>query len=275
MANFLTSHPCIPPYWDDVKLVSNSSTTLEIRQLRMVFIPSVGLIGVTCNLVNIFVLSTFMARSCFHRLLFFLAMFDTLSLLSLLTAWLMVAMDTSIDLCSGPSTKVLLKCLLWAQMFLVDGGSWMALAISLERYLGICWPLRYPARYRKARHFVLSVLLLTLLDTVILFNFKKYRFTLHAIPCHVIVILLLVFLNSSIVMTMVKMDSNSGLPREKLLEGAVILVTVVTVYILCWSPTIIRHSAVQCSAVQCSAVQCSAVQCSAVQCSAVQCSAVH
>jgi hypothetical protein len=256
MANFLTSHPCTPPFWDDVKLVSNSSATLEIRQFRMVFIPSVGLIGVTCNLVNIFVLSTFMAKSCFHRLLFVLAMFDTLSLLTDLTAWLMVTLDTTTALCSGPSTKVLLKCLLWAQMILVDGGSWTTLAISLERYLGICWPLRCPARYRKARHFVLSVLLLTLLGTAILYNFKKYSFTLHAIPCHVIVILLLVFLNSSIVMTMVMMDSNSGLPRERLLEGAVMLVSVVAVYILCWSPTIVRHCAVQCSAVQCSAGTC-------------------
>ena len=121
------------------------------------------------------------------------------------------------------------------------GSSWLTVGISLERYLGICYPLKYPPRFRKARYFLVPVILISLLDTAILHYFFKDRFILHTIPSHAFPILLIIFFNSNIILTMMKMVKMPGHHQESVTEGALVLFGVVLAFTICWAPHLIKN----------------------------------
>ena len=118
------------------------------------------------------------------------------------------------------------------ESFMNHGGSWLTVGISLERYLGICYPLKYPARFRKARYFLVPVIFIALLDTAIKHYFFKDRFLLHTIPSHALPILLIIFFNSNIILAMMEMRKKPRSHQENVTEGALVLLGVVVAFTL-------------------------------------------
>ena len=232
MAAFILSRPCV-----NSSITSfNTSKVQYVEDIASIFIPTVSVFGITCNLLNICVLLSFIKKSCFHRLLCFLAILDNLHLISR-----SILAIVPHSLCDNPSSSTLLTGLYYVFLFLETGGCWMTLAIAIERYLGICHPLRCPLSLRKARHFLLPVLLASLLDTAAVATLSQHSFLVHTLPCHVLPCLALVFLNTSIIVTMMGMDKVSGSSREKMLEGAFVLISVVVVYILSQTPHFVKN----------------------------------
>ena len=70
------SEDCFP-----ARSVYVSTTVKNIEKLASIFIPTLSVFGIICNILNIYVLSRFKIKSCFHRLLWFLAVFDIFTLL--------------------------------------------------------------------------------------------------------------------------------------------------------------------------------------------------
>ena len=57
--------------------VNGSSTASYLDYFASIFLPTISVLGIIFNLINIFVLSRTKSKSCFLRLLCFLAVFDT------------------------------------------------------------------------------------------------------------------------------------------------------------------------------------------------------
>ena len=95
-------------------------------------------------------------KSCFHRLLCFLAIFDIVTLCSGGLYVLYIFQSELNILCKNHSFQVFILTLDKIAYFMIRGSSWLTVGISLERYLGICYPLKYPARFRKARYFLVQ-----------------------------------------------------------------------------------------------------------------------
>ena len=124
---------------------------------------------------------------------------------------------------------------------MIHGSSWLTVGISLERFLGICYPLRYPTRFRKTGYFMVPVIIMTLLDTVIKHYFFKDRFVLHTLPSHAFPILLIIFFNSNIFLALMKMKKQPGTHQENLTDGALILLGVVVAFTMCWAPSLVKN----------------------------------
>ena len=200
-----------------------------------------SVLGIVCNVLNIYVLSRFRIKCCFHRLLCFLALFDIFTLLFGAMGVLNIFKSELDILCKNPSFQVVALIMNKVEYFMVHGSSWLTVGISLERYLGICYPLKYPVRFRKARFFLIPVILISLLDTAILHFFFKDRFILHTLPSHAFPIMLIIFFNLNIILTMMKMVDMPGSHQENVAEGALVLFGVVVAFTICWAPPLIKN----------------------------------
>ena len=69
------SEDCFP-----ARSVYVSTTVRNIEKFASIFIPTMSVFGIICNILNIYVLSRFRIKTCFHRLLLFLAVFDMFTL---------------------------------------------------------------------------------------------------------------------------------------------------------------------------------------------------
>ena len=145
------------------------------------------------------------------------------------------------DLCKNPNFQLLILTMEKIEYFMLHGSSWLTVSISLERFFGICYPLKYPVRLRKARYFMVPVVLMALLDTAILHNFFKDRFILHTIPSHAFLILLIIFFNPNIIFAMMRMKKKPGSPQDNVTEGALVLMVVVVAFTICWLPPLIKN----------------------------------
>ena len=224
------------------RYINASSTASNVEYFASIFLPTTSIIGSICNLINIFVLSRIKSKSCFLRLLCFLAVFDT----GVLLHGILHTIHFIRPLCSSQHGRAFLNVLFSESQnlfqpfyFMIRCGKWLTVAISLERFLGICFPLKFPAKYRKSRHFVIPVFLITVLDTLMLFYSNNTIF-LHTIPFIIAPILILIGLNLKILFTLITMKDIAGSSKEKLLENALVLSSVVVVYLLSWMPTVIR-----------------------------------
>ena len=110
------------------------------------------------NLFSIFVLSKPKLQDCFHQLLIALACFDTTYIIIGGINYTFKAFEASSDAYNisfpfiiYPITNISL-C----------GTIFMTVAISIERFLGICYPLHLPPQNRKSWYYILPVLIFTL-----------------------------------------------------------------------------------------------------------------
>ena len=112
------------------------------------------------------------------------------------------------------------------------------MAISLERFLGIIYPLKFPAKYRKSRHFIVAVLIVAILDVTKRFYSTNKIF--HGVTFLIMPILTLVGLNLKILFTLFTMKDITGSSKENVLDSALVLISVVVIYLICWTPTVVR-----------------------------------
>jgi len=118
----------------------------------------IGCLGVLGNLFSIYVLSKPKLRDCFHQLLLALACFDTTYIIIGGINYTFKAFEVSSDAYNisfpfiiYPITNISL-C----------GTIFMTVAISIERFLGICYPLHLPPQNRKAWYYIIPVTLLSI-----------------------------------------------------------------------------------------------------------------
>ena len=121
---------------------------------------------------------------------------------------------------------------------MIRGGRWTTVAISLERFLGIIYPLKFPAKYRKTSHFIVAVLIIAVLDSTKRFYSTNKIF--HGITFLIMPILTLVGLNLKILFTLFTMKDITGSSKENVLDSALVLISVVVIYLFCWTPTVVR-----------------------------------
>merc|ERR1711962_428231 len=115
---------------------SNDSTILAIDSFRASYIPTISIIGCLGNVLSL--IDLMVPLLC--------------TLLLLLDQLQQGKMDV---------LQIIPNALLEAGF---SGSGWMTVSISFERFLGICHPMHCPAGNRKARFFVLPVLLIIVLD---------------------------------------------------------------------------------------------------------------
>ena len=132
------------------------------------------------------------SKSCFLRLLCFLAVFDTGALLDsiLNSSYIIGALCGLLYGCDFLSTYLRFT-ILQPFDFVIRSGRWLTVAISMERFLGICYPLKFLAKYRKSWHFVIPVLLITVLDTLMLLH-SPDRMSYDTIPFTILPIMIIV-----------------------------------------------------------------------------------
>jgi len=124
-----------------------------------ILVSIIGCLGVLGNLFSIFVLSKPKLQDCFHQLLIALACFDTTYIIIGGINYTFKAFEASSDAYNisfpfiiYPITNISL-C----------GTIFMTVAISIERFLGICYPLHLPPQNRKSWYYILPVFLLSII----------------------------------------------------------------------------------------------------------------
>eukprot|EP00096_Caligus_rogercresseyi_P007746 TRINITY_DN25769_c0_g1_i1.p1 TRINITY_DN25769_c0_g1~~TRINITY_DN25769_c0_g1_i1.p1 ORF type:complete len:392 (+),score=106.63 TRINITY_DN25769_c0_g1_i1:125-1300(+) len=123
-----------------------------------VLLSIVGLFGLVGNILSLVVLSRPKLRDVFHRLLSALACFDILYIVCGGINYTFRAFDARSDIYTYLFPYFLHPCTQVA----MSGTIFMTVAISIERYLGLCHPL-LPHTARKTWFYVLPVVLTSLL----------------------------------------------------------------------------------------------------------------
>ena len=225
------------------RYVNASSTASNVEYFASIFLPTTSIIGIICNLINIFVLSRIKYKSCFLRLLCFLAFFDT----GILLSGILYTIPIIRLLFSSQHAQAFFS--IYQNVYLFDTfnpfnffilcGRRLTVAISLERFLGICYPLKFPAKYRKSRHLVIPVFFTAVLEKLMWF-YSNNNIFLPTILFIIVPILILIVFNMAILFTLTNMKYIAGSSKEKVLESALVLISVVIIYLFCWTPTVIR-----------------------------------
>jgi len=119
-----------------------------------ILVSSCGILGFIGNVLTIIVLSTKKFQDCFHQLLLTLACYDTVYIFFGSISYACRALN-------GASSKiytVLFPYLIHPLSYIgMTGSVFMTLAISIERFLGICYPLKFPPHRRKAWFYIIPV----------------------------------------------------------------------------------------------------------------------
>lgn len=121
-----------------------------------VLVSVISLIGLVGNLLAVVVLSRPKLRDVFHQLLLALAGFDILYIVFGGVNYTFRALDASSDIFT-----YLFPYLIYPLTHVAMAGTiFMTLAISIERYLGLCHPL-LPPHTRKAWFYILPVVVIS------------------------------------------------------------------------------------------------------------------
>ena len=236
---YIPSSECCPNSNRSVS-VNESSTANHLKYFARIFLPVISGFGIVCNLINIYVLLRIKYKSCFLRLLCYLAVFDTVILLP----GVIDNIYFNRTLCRQQHGRSLLSLLyhirnkLQPIELMVRFSKWFTVAISMERFLGISYPLKFPAKYRKSRHFVIPVLLITVLDTF-MYVYTSNGIFLRAIPFIITPILIIFILNFKILNNLIAMKDITRSSNAKVLDSALILISVAIIFLFSWTPFVI------------------------------------
>ena len=119
-------------------------------------ISVVGCLGLVGNLIAVIVLARPKLRDCFHQLLLALATFDILYITFGGLNYTFKAFEANNEafILAFPIIYPFTNITMNATIF-------MTMAISIERFLGICYPLHLPPHNRKSWFYILPVLILS------------------------------------------------------------------------------------------------------------------
>ena len=150
----------------DVKVVTDPLVINYKYYCDGVLVPIIGLFGLIGNITSIIVLARpRMIRDTFHKLLLCLACVDTIYIICGGISYTSRALEFGSD-----TITLAFPYFIYPFTYIAMSGSiFMTVAISIERFLGICFPLHLPADMRKSWHYILPVLILTLA-----FNIPKF-----------------------------------------------------------------------------------------------------
>ena len=217
---------------------SNHSLILAINSFREVYIPFISVIGIVGNILSLFVLRKMKDR--FHRLLFALAVCDIIvPVFCNKLLFMKLLKNTSKLNIFGKIANAVLEA-----GFAATG--WMTASISIERFLGICHPMNFAPSSRKARYLILPVVVLVVFDfslSAVLFGLFGPKsqiivFYAHILVQYVLPAAVVLVLNTIIICSVIKINSQHSLTGEstKVPSSALVLIVVVLVYILSWAP---------------------------------------
>jgi len=122
----------------------------------------IGCLGVLGNIISLRVLSKPKLKDCFHQLLFALACFDTVYIVIGGINYTFKAFDAD----SNAYTIAFPYIIYPITNIGLCGTIFMTMAISIERFLGICYPLHLPPHNRKSWFYILPVLVLSIVVNV-------------------------------------------------------------------------------------------------------------
>lgn len=127
-----------------------------------VFVSVFGIIGMFGNVLSLCVLSRPKFKDCFHKLLLTLACFDSLFILCGGISYSCRAFVPGSQI-----FKVLFPHLIYPLSYIgLTGSIFMTFAISIERFLGICYPLKFPPHTRKSWYYILPVVLISIIINI-------------------------------------------------------------------------------------------------------------
>jgi len=127
-----------------------------------VLVSIIGCLGVLGNIISLRVLSKPKLRDCFHQLLLALACFDTVYIVIGGINYTFKAFDAD----SNAYTIAFPYIIYPITNIGLCGTIFMTMAISIERFLGICYPLHLPPHNRKSWFYILPVLILSIVVNV-------------------------------------------------------------------------------------------------------------
>jgi len=124
-----------------------------------ILVSIIGMIGFLGNLTSLIVLSRPKLRDSFHQMLFALACFDIVYIVVGGFNYTFRGFNAGSDIFT-----IAFPYLIYPLTNIsMCGTIFMTVAISIERFLGICFPLYLPPHNRKAWYYVLPVVLITFL----------------------------------------------------------------------------------------------------------------
>ena len=136
---------------------TNDKTVVNFKYycdgLLISVVGSLGLIG---NLIAVIVLARPKLRDCFHQLLLALAIFDILYITFGGLKYTFKAFEAN-----NEAFTLALPIIFPFTNITMNATIFMTMAISIERFLGICYPLHLPPHNRKSWFYILPVLLLS------------------------------------------------------------------------------------------------------------------
>jgi len=127
-----------------------------------VFVSVFGIVGMLGNVLTLCVLSRKKFKDCFHKLLLTLACFDSLFILCGGINYSCRAFKAGSQVFT-----LLFPTFIYPFSYIgLTGSIFMTFAISIERFLGICYPLKFPPHTRKAWYYILPVVLISILINI-------------------------------------------------------------------------------------------------------------
>jgi len=139
-----------------------------------VLVAVIGLVGVIGNVLSLIVLSKPRLRDAFHNLLFALACFDTIYIVFGGINYTMKAFEQA----NTRFYTLTFPYLIYPFINIgISGTIFMTVAISIERFLGVCYPLHLPPHTRKARFYIIPVVFLSFCINIP--KFLEARVTWH------------------------------------------------------------------------------------------------
>ena len=158
-----TNETWTEPIYDCGTIFADDPVVLNYRYICDGLLVSIfGCLGVLGNIISLRVLSQPKLRDCFHQLLLALACFDTLYIVIGGINYTFKAFDAD----SNAYTIAFPYIIYPITNIGLCGTIFMTVAISTERFLGICYPLHLPPKNRKSWFYILPVLILSIVVNV-------------------------------------------------------------------------------------------------------------